>query len=347
MAIAFDRRRYQFSWIAAMHARPLKYFLAVYENHGISAAAERLRISQPALTKSIHKLESELGVPLFERRPGGVVPTRYADMLARRVRLMDIEYRHAVAEIAAARGGSEGAIRIGAGPVWYSCFLPPIIEKFLVDWPETHISVQSGVINTLVPALEAGEFDIVCTSLEFPDRAGIVKEAVIDVRHSIVAAETHPLAGQAIAEPAELASYPWITVANDHVGTGRIWSYFAAHECPPPEIAVEFSSLSGMLELVAGGRFLAHFPEVVLGTARRYGVCALNIRGTLWETPAGLIYRQTEHRLRVVQKFIEAVRAMTSELERQLTRQVSSGPGRRVLPKDDGAARFSAPRCRR
>jgi DNA-binding transcriptional LysR family regulator len=296
-----------------MHARPLKHFLAVYENHGISAASEQLRISQPALTKSIQKLEAELGVPLFERRPGGVVPNRYADMLARHVRLMDIEYRHAIAEIAAARGGSEGVIRIGAGPVWYSCFLPPIIQRFLVDWPDTRITVQSGVISTLIPALEAGEFDIVCTSLEFPNRAGVIKEPVVNLRHSIVAAESHPLAGRTIAEPAELASYPWITVAHDHVGTGRIWSYFAAHECPPPTIAVEFSSLSGMLEMLAGGQFLAHFPEVILRVASRYRLAALNIRGTLWETPAGLVYRQTEHRLRVLQKFIEAVRGITVE----------------------------------
>jgi DNA-binding transcriptional LysR family regulator len=299
--------------MADMHARPLKHFLAVYENHGISAAAEQLRISQPALTKSIQKLEAELGVPLFERRPGGVVPNRYADMLVRHVRLMDIEYRHAIAEIAAARGGSEGVIRIGAGPVWYSCFLPPIIQKFLVDWPETRITVQSGVISTLIPALEAGEFDIVCTSLEFPNRAGVVKEPVVNLRHSIVAAESHPLAGKAIAEPAELASYPWVTVANDHVGTGRIWSYFAAHECAPPTIAVEFSSLSGMLEMLASGQFLAHFPEVILRVASRYRLAALNIRGTLWETPAGLVYRQTEHRLRLLQKFIEAVREIAVE----------------------------------
>lgn len=300
-----------FSWMAEMHARPLKHFLAVYDNHGISAAAEQLRISQPALTKSIQKLEAEFGVPLFERRPGGVVPTRYADMLARHVRLMDMEYRHAIAEIAAARGGSEGVIRIGAGPVWYSCFLPPIIDRFLADWPETRIRLQSGVINTLIPALEAGEFDIVCTSLEFPNRAGIVKEAVVNLRHSIVAVDSHPLAGRGMAEPAELASYPWVTMANDHVGTGRIWSYFAAHECPPPRIAVESSSLSGMLELVARGQFLAHFPEAMLRVASRYCLTALNIRGTLWETPAGLVYRQSEHRLRVLQKFIEATRDIT------------------------------------
>ncbi|WP_436643319.1 LysR family transcriptional regulator [Microbaculum sp. FT89] len=90
-----------------MDSRLLRYFLAVYESHGISAAADDLRISQPALTKSIQKLEADVGARLFERRPGGVVPTRYADILARRVRLMDIEYRHAIAEIEAARGGRE------------------------------------------------------------------------------------------------------------------------------------------------------------------------------------------------------------------------------------------------
>jgi DNA-binding transcriptional LysR family regulator len=68
-----------------------------------------------------------------------------------------------------------------------------------------------------------------------------------------------------------------------------------------------------MLEMLAGGEFLAHFPEVILRVASRYRLAALNIRGTLWETPAGLVYRQTEHRLRLLQKFIEAVREIAVE----------------------------------
>lgn len=293
-----------------MHARLLNYFLAVYERGGISAAADQLRISQPALTKSIQKLETELDVTLFARRPGGVVPTRYADILARRVRLMDIEYRHAVAEIDAARGGGEGVIRIGAGPVWYTCFLPPIIDNFLLERPEVRLSIQGGVINTLIPGLEAGEYDIVCASLDFPNKADIIKEAIIDLRHVVIAADAHPLAEAELAGPDVLASYPWITLAGDHVGTGRIWSYFAAHGCPPPKIAIETSSQTAMYELIARGRFLAHVPEVMASQARRHGIAPLKIKGIFWETPAGIAYRQSEFRLPVLNRFIEAVRTL-------------------------------------
>jgi len=293
-----------------MHARLLSYFLAVYDNHGIGAAAEQLRISQPALTKSIQKLEADLGAPLFERLPGGVVPTRYADILARRVRLMDIEYRHAVAEIEAAMGGSEGLIRIGAGPVWAARFLPPLVDRFLRNHPDTRVKIQGGVIDTLIPGLEAGEFDIVCASLDFPNKAGLIKETVVDLRHVVIAAADHPLATAEAASPEALAGYPWITLADDHVGTGRIWSYFAAHGCKPPRISIESSSTTGMIAHVASGQHLAHIPEVMVGIAERFGVVTLPIAGTFWETPAGIAYRQSEHRLPVLNRFIEAIRTL-------------------------------------
>lgn len=101
-----------------MYSRLLRHFLAVVEHKGITSAAEELHISQPALTKSIRQLEDNLGVTLFERMPTGVVPTPFGEILARRARLMDLEYRHALAEIHAIKGGAGGTINIGAAPVW-------------------------------------------------------------------------------------------------------------------------------------------------------------------------------------------------------------------------------------
>ncbi|RMH46093.1 MAG: hypothetical protein D6686_16015 [Alphaproteobacteria bacterium] len=223
---------------------------------------------------------------------------------------MDIQYRHALAEIAAARGGSEGLIRIGAGPVWYSCFLPPILDRFASLHPHVRFSLRAGVIDTLIPGLIGGEIDIVCASLDFPNRAEIAREPIIDLRHVVVAADSHPLAGRDDVAPEELARFPWVTLGGDHVGTGRIWSYFAAHGCPPPRIAVESSSQSAILELVAGGRFLAHMPEVMARQAARHGVRPLVTPGVFWETPAGIAYRQSEHQLPMLRRFIEAVRAI-------------------------------------
>jgi len=116
-------------------------------------------------------------------------------------------------------------------------FLPPIVDGFLSAWPDARLSLHGGVINTLIPGLEAGEYDLVCASLDFPNKADIIKEPIVDLKHVVIAAEDHPLTRAAIADPDALASYPWITLAEDHVGTGRIWSYFAAHGCTPPKIA--------------------------------------------------------------------------------------------------------------
>ena len=64
-----------------MDLKQLRNLVAVLEAGSINKAAERLHISQPALSKSISKLEAELGVLLFERDGRGVQPTRYADTL--------------------------------------------------------------------------------------------------------------------------------------------------------------------------------------------------------------------------------------------------------------------------
>lgn len=291
-----------------MHSRLLKYFLAVYDCQSISAASEMLRISQPALTKSIHHLEQDLNVKLFERKPKGVVATRYATILARRAQLMDMEYRTALAEIEAAKGGTEGLIRVGAGPVWYSSILPTIIKQFIETKPGTRIKIQSGVINTLVPGLKSGKFDIICTSLDFHAEAGIVQEPIFDLSHVVIVNENHPLADLDLVQPQDMSVYPWIVLADDEVGTGRILSYFAAHEADLPKFSVETSSPTAMYEILREGDFIAQIPERMLSQAHLYGLKKIPLVGTFWDVSAGICYRQRDHRAPLLTKFIEALR---------------------------------------
>src|SRR5256884_582103 len=87
-----------------MELRHLRYFVGVAEEHGFARAARRLNVAQPALSKQIHDLETELGVALFERLPRGVRLTRAGEAFF-------IEARNtldgAVRAIATARGASE------------------------------------------------------------------------------------------------------------------------------------------------------------------------------------------------------------------------------------------------
>jgi DNA-binding transcriptional LysR family regulator len=292
-----------------MHSRLLRHFLAVVDHKGMSAAAAELHISQPALTKSIHQLEEILGVDLFERLPTGVVPTRFGEILARRARLMDLEYRHAVAEIQAIKGGTGGIVNVGAGPVWAIRILPPIIAAFRRQQPKVKVRLRAGVIDTLVPALLDGELDVVCASLDFPAHPEFIKEQLVDLQHVLIARAEHPLTGRREISAKQLLDYPWIALVNDYVGSSRVNSFFAANGQQPPRIGVEVNSIAAALNLLREDDFVFNIPTMMLPHAELFGARKLAVRGTLWDAPAGIAYRATKSPAPAVSAFCALVRA--------------------------------------
>lgn len=297
-----------------MYSRLLRHFLAVVDNRGISAAAEELHISQPALTKSVRQLEQTLGVKLFERLPNGVVPTRFGEVLARRVRLIELEYRHAITEIEAMKGGASGTIKIGAGPVWMSRLLPPVIAQFERQQPKVKIKLSGGVIDTLVPALLGGELDVICASLDFPSHPEIVKEHLTEIRHVLIVRPQHPLAKRKEVVAGDLLAFPWVALTNDYVGSARVNSFFAANELAPPRIAVETNSTSSVLSIVQAGDFIVNIPSLLLPMAEAFGLKPLAMRGTLWNAPAGIAYRATKMPIPAINAFCALIRSQFAEV---------------------------------
>ena len=294
-----------------MQSRLLRHFLAVVERKNITAAADDLHISQPALTRSIRQLEKTIGIALFERLPTGVALTRQGEVLARRARLMDLEYQHALAEINAMQQGLAGVLRIGAGPVWITTLLPPVVAAFHKQFPRVKVRLTSGVIDTLVPALLSGEIDAFCSTLDFAAQPEIVKEPLITIRHTVVARAGHPLAGRGTVSAQDMSRYPWLVLVSDQVGTSRVGSYFVANALEPPTIAVETTAL-GIIKILLEGDFLAHFPERMLADAERFGLVAIPHEGTFWEGEAGIAHRRTNRPTRALESFKAILRASLS-----------------------------------
>ena len=274
-----------------MQSRLLHSFLIVAEQASISRAAEVLNVSQPALTKSIQRLEVEYGVKLFDRMPSGVRLTKYGDILLQHVKVMDNEYRHAISRIKEQRDGRVGALRIGAGPVWLVSILPPLIAEFQTLCPGVSISLIGGVIDTLVPDLITGDLDLICVSLDFPNQSEIVKQSLFKTHHVLVANPGHPLADGQEVDPARIHTYPWMVLKSDYVGTARISSFFAANGLEPPRIAFETTSIHSLLQGLKSGDHIAHIPVQMLPLAEAMGLQQLHLRQTIWETTAGYAYR--------------------------------------------------------
>lgn len=291
-----------------MQSRLLRHFLAVAEKRNITSAAEALNISQPAITRSVRQLELIVGVTLFERLPTGVALTPQGEILARRAKLMDLEYRHALAEISAHDQGLTGMLRIGAGPVWATALLPKVIATFFRQYPRVKTRMTTGVIDTLVPDLLSGEIDIICSTLDFSAQPEIVKEPLLAIRHIVVARASHPLANAGTVTAEQMTNYPWVVLADDRVGTSRIGSYFAANGIAPPTIAVE-TVTTGIMKILVEGDFLAHFPERMLEDAQKFGLVRVPHDGTFWESQAGIAFRRTTRPIRPVESFKAILRA--------------------------------------
>ena len=104
-------------------------------------------------------------------------------------------------------------------------------------------------------------------------------------------------------------AYPWLALANDYVGSSRVNSFFAANELEPPRIAVETTSTSGLFSLLQTGDFIVNLPTLLLPYAEAVGLVRLAVRGTLWDSPAGIAYRAAKSPIPAINSFCALVRS--------------------------------------
>jgi DNA-binding transcriptional LysR family regulator len=99
-----------------MDYRQLQLFLAAAERLNLSHATEAMSIIQPGLSKSMHRLQRELGTKLYHRRGRGIELTEPGRALAHHVKQIEAQLAEALSEVKGIAGGKFGHARIGAGP---------------------------------------------------------------------------------------------------------------------------------------------------------------------------------------------------------------------------------------
>ena len=143
-----------------MDIRHLRYFLAVADSGSVAAAARRLHIVQPALSRQIRDLEDELGAPLFSRSAKGVELTAAGEQFALDARrlLIDMESARQRA-LRVARGGA-GSLRIGISPTyaWHPDILSRI-NNFRQSHPDVSLRVEPSLAAKQLEALADGKLD--------------------------------------------------------------------------------------------------------------------------------------------------------------------------------------------
>jgi DNA-binding transcriptional LysR family regulator len=146
-----------------MDLRSLAYFVEVAETQNFSRAATRLNRTQPALSRGIQQLESELGVKLFERSGKRVVVTSNGKALLNQARLV-LEQANALgqkAELLAA--GKTGVLRIGSTVNFIERVLPELLRRYRARWPDVEVMLEHEGASALLAAVENGDIDVAVT----------------------------------------------------------------------------------------------------------------------------------------------------------------------------------------
>jgi len=124
----------------------IRDFLAVVECGGIRAAARKLGVSQPTITKSIRGLEPELHVQLLGRNARGIVPTASGCAFFARARVAQSELRKAEDEAAEVGGSSAGSVTFGVGPTFAALIVPQAVARFRRQFPRARIRIVETVM---------------------------------------------------------------------------------------------------------------------------------------------------------------------------------------------------------
>jgi len=246
----------------------LQVFMAVVETGSYTAAAQRLHMTQPAVSRHIRLLQGQLGVKLFRRVGRRVAPSLAGERLSAIARQVLGLTRRAEEEMAALRGEAVGILRLGGSgtPVWH--VLGRLLPVFRQEAPGVGFHMEPLPAEGIGPALREGRLDVVVAEEEVHER-GLTC-------HLLTAMETIlavPLGGsweQRKRVPLrKLAEAPLVLPAGGTPPRRFLEEHLANHNVilPAPVQALEVDDVGAALPLVAAGLGVALLPRPLLDLA--------------------------------------------------------------------------------
>ena len=248
--------------MSSLRMRHFDVLLAVATEGSMQRAAQRVHLTQPAISKLVRELEIMFGSPLFERSKRGVTLTEGGRALAIRAEYLRNDIERAREEVAAIGRGTLGSLRIGALPVAESALLPHSLMALRKIAPALRIRVQEGTSAALLDQLRRGEIDCVIGRLD--SGAGgqdIRAETLVRLPTRIVARRRHPLAARKRLTPEQLAAYPWVLPQPGAPIRTVIDGVFAAAGIQAPVPLVESTSIRLNYELMRSSDMIGVMPD--------------------------------------------------------------------------------------
>ncbi|MCC5965220.1 MAG: LysR family transcriptional regulator [Natronohydrobacter sp.] len=276
------------SLLARLKPLHLRLLVAISEHGKLQRAAELLAISQPAASRILAEIEETLGTPVFERLPRGMRPTPQGVRVLQRASIILVEYDALEKDIAMARAGLSGKVRIGAvtGPVL--AYVMPAIRQIRQTAPDIEATIHVAPSVDLIRGLEDRKFDFIIARLPVGQEVSHLE--VTPARHEQVALlvhQTHPLSGQGPCSLSALLEFDWVIQERGAPIRQAVENAFFHARLPLPGQITNSSSLLVALDMITVGPTVAPVAQEVAnfltgpGTGARLTVLETETRITV------------------------------------------------------------------
>ena len=306
----------------------LKVFTTIVATGSLGRAAVAMNVTQPALSRTVHRLEERVGAPLFERHSKGMALTHIGRALLPHATLLGREAEIASEEIAALRGLAKGTIRVGAVGSIACLVLPLAIGSVLKKWPNLRVQVIEGVWDRLAEALMKHEIDLaLAATLPSSEEIVAIEDCRWEDTSRVVAAKAHPLRKKRRLTLADTSQAQWAILPK---GTGpfeQMQKVFAANGLGMPNIVVETRSVTVLKSLVARSGFLSWMPEPMYDAERKAALIdALRIPGASDSRTLTAFRRRTGTLPGPAGKLLDELRLLTAQNSTQQAMRGHPGP---------------------
>jgi DNA-binding transcriptional LysR family regulator len=287
-----------------VHVRDLRYFVAVAEELHFTRAAERLFVSQPALSKQIRALEEQLRVELFvrDRRNVSLTPAGEALLPAARelIAVWDAT-QQAVADAAAA---AAAVVRIGFSTSVGRGLLPRIQQHFARVRPNWRLQLRQVDWDDPTGGLRDGTSDLAIVWLPVPAADRFSQLVLVEEPRHVALRAEHPLAGRREIEFAALLDEPFLALPEDAGSPRDYWLAVEHRDGRPPRIGGIVTNAEETFEAVLAGLGVVLLSAGNAAIYQRPGVATVPVRG-ISPSRLALLWRDDDHR-EAVRDFIRA-----------------------------------------
>ena len=285
-----------------MDLKVIRQFIEIVDNGGFGKAAEKIHISQPALSKSISQLEKELDLVLLERGKRGtpICQTSAGEVIYRHGQQLLEGYKSMLAEIESRRRLTMGELKLGLAPLGSAELFAPVIARFRSRYPqiEMQLLVRGGLQQT--HALKRGDIELATGIIDFNkefDGIHIRREPMV-----VALPRQHPLAVKKTINLAELANIPQILfepeyALNQLVSEACLQVGFAPHD------VTRVSHPDFGVALIAAGAGVMILPKLIAERHRVSGVISRPLDNANFSWQLSLFWRR-QHTLSFAAKIM-------------------------------------------